>query len=78
MKFNAKAVAVLARQFDLLAHELFAVILGLSAWKGTLVGVLLSSAAWLVCVLFAFVLRSFVEDDDADAGDEDDQESESG
>ncbi|OIQ72657.1 hypothetical protein GALL_457130 [mine drainage metagenome] len=70
MKFNAKAAAVLARQFDLMAHEMFVVILGLSAWKGTAQGVFVAAAVWLVFVLAAFWLRSLSEDPKT-GGDED-------
>ena len=58
IQFNAKAAAILARQFDLMAHEMFVVILGLSAWKGTVAGVFVAGAVWLAFVLSAFALRS--------------------
>lgn len=70
-KLNTKAFAVLARQFDLMAHELFVVILGLSAWKGTAQGVFVATAVWFVFVLAAFWLRLLSENPQT-SGDEGD------
>ncbi len=80
IQFNEKASAVLARQFDLMVHELFVAIRGLSAWKGTAAGIIYATGIWAAFVFIAFAFRSLAEDteEDKDESEGDDGGAETG